>query len=691
MEDFEKHCFENTEAITISLCQSDFRMNLISILEILREPGISFKLIANSEGGRFLSINYYPSLSASEISDFLKITGKAKEKYPSPRNNWLTFCVKISTPMQHFGSDHPFGTLVERFRLLPRSGFLAKMQEISLKHGFPFLIEFEFSKPDHKYLIPILNKIDYKLSSKMEHPHHVITDLLPDHRDLLTLLLGMSWTCILRISIPEEAESYIPLLARQISHNVDYELESQEAKSPSAVIHSLVSENFIRGVLGALDYDKESPAFKLSRLGIVYPPNDSSGIGHKKTKCKAVSKSFALGKSDDFIVCLPEEIRSRHLYTIGSTGSGKSTLLLRLALHDIESGKKVLFLDPHGETARLLLENIPPSHKKLVEFLDFGDKEHPISLDILRCGAGEDGREMTILNLLSIVRSYWTEDPDIVGPVFQTYFTRGLELLIAGRESGKEVHLDNFQKLFLDKSFLRELLVSCEDNLSDESREYWENYIDNFDNYKEKLELANHVASKINAFTSTKHARTILGTGGREFDYHSFTDPDGSVKSLVVSLNSAKVGEATANFVGQYLLFNIRQSIMSQDPKECIPISIFMDELQYWIAQNEYSTTDEVEKFLSECRKFKISLAMANQYFGQLTKSVVYALLANIGIWVIFRPSIIDADTLLNLVGEKLTKDLISFPNYQAAVLFMSPETPFFPLVVRTFPFERKR
>ena len=47
--------------------------------------------------------------------------------------------------------------------------------------------------------------------------------------------------------------------------------------------------------------------------------------------------------------------RRQHLYAIGKTGTGKSTLLRNLIIQDIEAGRGVGLIDPHGDLA----EEIP--------------------------------------------------------------------------------------------------------------------------------------------------------------------------------------------------------------------------------------------------------------------------------------------------------------------------------------------
>jgi len=60
-------------------------------------------------------------------------------------------------------------------------------------------------------------------------------------------------------------------------------------------------------------------------------------------------KSFGIKQPD----------RRQHVYIIGKTGMGKTTLLENMIIQDIEQGRGVGVLDPHGDLAERLLAFIP--------------------------------------------------------------------------------------------------------------------------------------------------------------------------------------------------------------------------------------------------------------------------------------------------------------------------------------------
>ena len=71
-------------------------------------------------------------------------------------------------------------------------------------------------------------------------------------------------------------------------------------------------------------------------------------------------------------ICFEREDRRRHSYILGQTGTGKSWFLTRMVIQDIYNGDGVCFIDPHGETAEMILERIPPERAEDVIYFNAG-------------------------------------------------------------------------------------------------------------------------------------------------------------------------------------------------------------------------------------------------------------------------------------------------------------------------------
>jgi DNA helicase HerA-like ATPase len=77
------------------------------------------------------------------------------------------------------------------------------------------------------------------------------------------------------------------------------------------------------------------------------------------------------------------EDRRRHLYVIGKTGTGKSTLLPNLIVQEIEAGRGLMLLDPHGELVEEVLDYIPPRRVADVIYVSPADLSHPVGFNLL--------------------------------------------------------------------------------------------------------------------------------------------------------------------------------------------------------------------------------------------------------------------------------------------------------------------
>src|ERR1700728_1618340 len=70
--------------------------------------------------------------------------------------------------------------------------------------------------------------------------------------------------------------------------------------------------------------------------------------------------------------------RRHHIYCIGKSGTGKTTLLHNLIIQDIELGRGVGVIDPHGDLAERILDAIPPWRTDDVVYFNPTDLDFPI-------------------------------------------------------------------------------------------------------------------------------------------------------------------------------------------------------------------------------------------------------------------------------------------------------------------------
>src|SRR5581483_5831314 len=80
---------------------------------------------------------------------------------------------------------------------------------------------------------------------------------------------------------------------------------------------------------------------------------------------------------------IKQDDRRRHFYTIGKTGMGKSNLMENMAIQDIQAGRGICYVDPHGEGAEKLLDFIPANRIKDVIYLNPADLDFPIAFNVM--------------------------------------------------------------------------------------------------------------------------------------------------------------------------------------------------------------------------------------------------------------------------------------------------------------------
>src|SRR5205823_1042630 len=116
-------------------------------------------------------------------------------------------------------------------------------------------------------------------------------------------------------------------------------------------------------------------------------------------------------------------------------------------------------------------------------------------------------------------------------------------------------------------------------------------------------------------FTTNKLMRNIIGQSKSAFNFRDIMD---NQKILLVNLAKGKVGEENSNFLGLILIPKILVAAMSrqdvtQDQRK--DFFLYVDEFQNF-------ATPDFAVILSEARKYRLNLIVANQFTGQMQDEV---------------------------------------------------------------------
>src|SRR5438876_4617838 len=100
--------------------------------------------------------------------------------------------------------------------------------------------------------------------------------------------------------------------------------------------------------------------------------------------------------------------RRRHIYIVGKTGVGKSTLLENMAISDIEAGRGLGIVDPHGELADKVLDFVPETRLDDVIYFDPSDIEFPIAFNPLE-QVGTEHRHLVASGVMGVFKKIFVD------------------------------------------------------------------------------------------------------------------------------------------------------------------------------------------------------------------------------------------------------------------------------------------
>ena len=134
---------------------------------------------------------------------------------------------------------------------------------------------------------------------------------------------------------------------------------------------------------------------------------------------------------------------------------------------------------------------------------------------------------------------------------------------------------------------------------------------------------------------------------------------------MLVNLSKGRLGEEDAKFLGLILVPKILSAAMSRqnmEQKLRKDFFLYVDEFQNY-------ATEDFAVILSEARKYRLNLIVANQYISQIQEDVKNAVFGNVGTMVAFRIGTPDGAFLQNEFQPTFNEsDLTNIEKYHVYV-----------------------
>ena len=346
--------------------------------------------------------------------------------------------------------------------------------------------------------------------------------------------------------------------------------------------------------------------------------------------------------------------RRRHMYVVGSTGMGKSELLKNMAIQDIEAGRGVCFIDPHGDSADALLDFVPEERIKDVIYLNPDDLEFPIAFNVME-GMGFDYRHLVASGLVGVFKKIWGAE---AWSGRMEYILNNTILALLEYPNST---LLGINRLMSSKEYRKKVVANITDPIV---KAFW---TDEFAKYADKFatEATAAIQNKVGQFASNNLIRNILGQPKSKIDIRKIMDEG---KILIVNVSRGKIGEDASRLLGAFLVTKIQLAAMSRVD---IPESqrrdfyLYVDEFQHF-------ATESFANILSEARKYHLSLIMAHQYIKQMEEPVMDAVFGNVGTIITFRVGADDAEFLEKwFQPDFMMSDIVNLGKYTVYLKLM--------------------
>jgi len=150
---------------------------------------------------------------------------------------------------------------------------------------------------------------------------------------------------------------------------------------------------------------------------------------------------------------------------------------------------------------------------------------------------------------------------------------------------------------------------------------------------------------------------------------------------LIVNLSKGRIGEDGSTLLGSLLVTGIQLAAMSRadvPENERRDFHLYVDEFQNFATQS-FAT------ILSEARKYRLTLTIANQYLAQMDDATAAAVFGNVGSLLVFQVGASDAEALADQLGGGVTpQDLIALPRFTAYVRLLIDGMPSRPFSLET-------
>lgn len=310
---------------------------------------------------------------------------------------------------------------------------------------------------------------------------------------------------------------------------------------------------------------------------------------------------------------------ARHSIVIGASGTGKSKLisvLIKNLLNDTynKNNYKIVIIDPHSSIEDDI-GGLPNTN-----VVDFKTQEDSINLFI-------NNAKDILANTESIISILKNIISDRYNSKLERVLRYSIHLLLAKRE----FDLVNLRKLLTEIEYRNKILREAEADIPVNIAEFFR-----VDFNELKTKSYQEAIAPIIAFIDEMQ---LLPAFNNNNNVKSIKDEIEENFTTIISLDQMALGLNITKTIAGFTMQSILQLVQSHTFDKHIILVI--DEVA--VIENPI-----INRFLSEARKYNLSLVLAGQYFEQISNDLQKAIFTNVVNYFIFRVSRADAMLLEN-------------------------------------------
>lgn len=340
--------------------------------------------------------------------------------------------------------------------------------------------------------------------------------------------------------------------------------------------------------------------------------------------------------------------RRKHTYIIGKTGVGKSTLIANMVINDIRNGQGLAVIDPHGDLCETILDYIPSYRLNDVVYLS-PTESSGVSFRLNPLEAQIEQKDLVASGIVAIFFKLYGNSwgPRLEYILRNTILTL-LEVPNATMLLIPKILTDQRYRTYVVNTYLTDPVI----------RDFW---LNEFDKMQPRMmvEATSPILNKVGQFLSSNVIRNIVGYPKSTIDLEDIMN---NGKILLFNLSQGKMGEDNSALLGAMTITKLQLAAMNRvhipEPQRR-DFFLYVDEFQ------NFATTSFI-KILSEARKYRLNLSLANQYMAQLPPELKSAIFGNVGTLITFLVGAEDVDILAKEFSERYkAEDILALGNHQ--------------------------